>query len=240
MQEWLAQYAGPLDYQEILRYRAPSQTLPEDFPPPYVSRDLAFPYEAGLKFVQYLHQRGNWAAVNKAYANLPASTEQILHPEKYIAAEQSIEVVAPPLTDTLGSGWRLIDDDVLGEWTTYLVLRAGADVAAQLDEKTSLAASRGWGGDHYQVYFNDTISQIVLAAEWAWDTPRDATEFKQALTKYLDERYRGAKLDRDGGACWEANRQTSCLFATDKRTLWLLTPDSAILEAVLAAYPDFQ
>ena len=240
MQEWLQQYAGPLDYQDIIRYRPPSQTLPEDYPPPYVSRDLAFPYAAGLEFVQYLHQRGNWATVNKAYTNLPASTEQILHPEKYLADEQPIEVAAPPLTDTLGSGWRLIDDNVLGEWTTYLVLRAGADMAAQLDEKTSLAASRGWGGDHYQVYYNDPISQTVLAAEWVWDTPRDATEFKQALLKYLDERYRGAKLDRASGNCWEANHQTSCLFVKDKRTLWLLAPDSATLEAVLAAYPDFQ
>ncbi len=240
MQEWLQQYAGPLDYQDIIRYRPSSQMLPEDYPPPYVSRDLAFPYEAGLQFVQYLHRRGNWAAVNKAYTNLPASTEQILHPEKYVAAEPPIEVAAPPLTDTLGSGWRLIDDDVLGEWTTYLILGSGADVAAQLDEKTSLAASRGWGGDHYQVYFNDTISQTVLAAEWIWDTPRDATEFKQALLKYLDERYRGAKLDRASGNCWEANHQTSCFFVKDKRTLWLLAPHSATLEAVLAAYPDFQ
>lgn len=240
MQEWLQQYAGPLDYQDIVRYRPSSQMLPEDYPPPYVSRDLAFPYVAGLEFVQYLHRRGNWAAVNKAYANLPTSTEQILHPEKYVAAEQPIEVAAPPLTDTLGSGWRMIDDDVLGEWTTYLILSSGADVAAQLDERTSLAASRGWGGDHYQVYFNDAISQTVLAAEWIWDTPRDATEFKQALTKYLDERYRGAKLDRTGGDCWEANRQTSCLFVTDKRTLWLLAPDNTTLDKVLAAYPDFQ
>jgi hypothetical protein len=80
----------------------------------------------------------------------------------------------------------------------------------------------------------------VLAAEWIWDTPRDATEFKQALLKYFDERYRGAKLDRASGNCWEANHQTSCFFVNDKRTLWLLAPDSATLEAVLVAYPDFQ
>ncbi len=149
-------------------------------------------------------------------------------------------MAAPPLTDTLGSGWRLIDDDVLGEWTTYLILSSGADVAAQVDEKTALAASRGWGGDHYQVYFNDTISQTVLAAEWVWDTPKDATEFKQAMTKYLEERYRGSKLDHATDTCWEANHQTSCLLTSDKRTLWLLAPDVATLDALLTAYPDFK
>ncbi len=240
MQQWLRQYAGPQDYLDIVRYRPPSQTLPEDFPPPYVSRDLAFPYDAGLRFVEYLHNRGNWADVNKAYANLPASTEQILHPEKYLADEPPLEVSAPPLTDTLGAEWRSIDDNVLGEWTTYLILRAGADVAAQLKEDAALTASRGWGGDHYQVYYNDTVSQTVLAAEWVWDTPRDAAEFKQAMLNHLDERFRGAQLDHANGNCWQSNGQTSCLFSIEKGTLWLLAPDVSTLDAVLTAYPDFQ
>lgn len=240
MQQWWQQYAGPQDYQDILRYRPPRQTLPEDYPPPYVSRDLEFPYVEGLKFVEYLHQRGNWAEVNRAYDNLPASTEQILHPDKYLAGELPVAVNAPPLTDTLGAEWRLIDDNVLGEWTTYLILRAGADLAAQISEDDALAASRGWGGDRYQVYYNDVISQPVLAAEWVWDTPRDANEFRAALRDHLVERFRGLSIDRAGGDCWEANQQTSCLFVTGDRTLWLLTPDTTTLEAVLAQYPDFQ
>ncbi len=240
MQQWLKQYASPQDYLDLLHYQPPGQTLPEDFPPPYVSRDLDFPYEAGLKFVEYLYARGNWATVDKAYASLPDSTEQILHPEKYLAGEKPIEVAAPPLTDTLGSGWRLIDDNELGEWTTYLILASGADVAAQQKESVAFTASRGWGGDHYQIYYNDTLSQTVLAAEWAWDTPRDATEFRQAMFTYLDERFRGAKIDRTGGQCWESNHQTSCIFLTGQQTRWLLAPDLSTLNAVQSAYPDFQ
>ena len=240
MQQWFQQYAGPQDYQDILRYRPPSQTLPEEFPPPYVSRDLEFPYVAGLQFVEFLHQRGNWAEVNQAYDNLPDSTEQILHPEKYLAGEQPIEVAAPPLTPALGAEWRLIDDDVLGEWTTYLVLNAGADLSAQIDEAEALQASRGWGGDHYQVYHSDALGQTVLAVEWVWDTARDATEFEQALVKYLNERFRGAQIDHGSADCWESNHETSCLFNLDGRNLWLLAPDVAILDKVLTAYPDFQ
>jgi hypothetical protein len=240
MQQWWQQYAGPQDYQDILRYRPPSQTLPEDYPPPYVSRDLEFPYLAGTKFVETLYKRGNWAEVNRAYANPPASTEQILHPEKYLADEQPIEVSAPPLTDTLGAEWRLIDDNVLGEWTTYLILNAGADRAAQIKDATALKATQGWGGDHYQVYYNAVVSQTVLAAEWAWDTPWDANEFKAALTDHLAERFRGLKSDRAAGECWEANRQASCVFQQADRILWLLAPDIDLLAAVLLQYPDFQ
>jgi hypothetical protein len=240
MQQWWRQYAGPQDYQDILRYRPPSQTLPEDDPPPYVSRDLEFPYREGLSFIQFLYKRGNWAEVNRAYENPPASTEQILHPEKYLSNEQLIAVAAPPLTDTLGTDWRLIDEDVLGEWTTYLILSAGADLAAQLDDATALKAAQGWGGDHYRIYYNAVLSQTVLAAEWVWDTPRDAIEFKQAMLKHLRERFRGLKADRAAGNCWAANQQTSCFFFNGDKTLWLLAPDMTTLEAVLAQYPDFQ
>ena len=240
MQQWWRQYAGPQDYQDILRYRPPSQTLPEDYPPPYVSRDLEFPYLEGLKFVEFLHKRGNWAEVNRAYENLPASTEQILHPEKYIAGELPISLTAPPLTDTLGADWRLIDDNVLGEWTTYLILTAGADLAAQIPDDDAFKASQGWGGDHYQVYYNDVLSQTVLAAEWVWDTPRDANEFSAALIDHLTERFRGGKIDRAGGNCWEANQQTSCVFQQNDRILWLLAPEAGILETLLTQYPEFQ
>ncbi len=240
MEQWWRQYAGPQDYQDILRYRPPRQALPEDYPPPYVSRDLEFPYVEGLDFVQFLYKRGNWAEVNRAYERGPVSTEQILHPEKYLANEQPVVVVAPPLTHTLGANWRLIDDNVLGEWTTYLILGAGADLTAQIDDATALKAAQGWGGDHYQIYYNDVISQTVLAAEWVWDTPRDATEFKSAMLKYLDGRFRGDKLDRAGENCWESNQQISCILGNDDKSLWLLVPDAGILDAVLAQYPDFQ
>jgi hypothetical protein len=134
----------------------------------------------------------------------------------------------------------MIDDDVLGEWTTYLILNAGADLAAQIDDDDALAASRGWGGDRYQVYTNDVLDQAVLAAEWVWDTPRDATEFEAAMLKHLDERFRGSKIDRAAGDCWESNQQTSCFFLNGDKTLWLLASDLTTLEAVLAEYPEFQ
>ena len=43
---------------------------------------LIFPYVAGQTYVATLLGDG-WKAVDAAYARLPASTEQVLHPEKY-------------------------------------------------------------------------------------------------------------------------------------------------------------
>jgi hypothetical protein len=203
-------------------------------------KDLSFPYDHGLAFVSYLYRRGNWAEVNRAYAELPLSTEQILHPEKYVAGEAAIAVTDPPLSTALPSNWRLLADDVLGEWTTYLLLGYGAREAAQLPDETARAAAAGWGGDAYQVYYNEGAGAAVLAAHWVWDTQRDSGEFASALVAQQAARFEESAINRDGADCWELAGQVSCVLAAGGETLWLLAPDQSILNQLLALYPSFQ
>ncbi|MEW6284277.1 MAG: hypothetical protein AB1758_37025, partial [Candidatus Eremiobacterota bacterium] len=51
--------------------------------PPFVRRLVSDPYSLGLVFCAALRKKGGWQSVNGAFRRLPASTEQILHPEKY-------------------------------------------------------------------------------------------------------------------------------------------------------------
>lgn len=239
MDQWWNQYASPQDYQDILRYNPPWYTLPEQFPPPFAGRDGYFPYYEGLLFVEYIYERGNWAEVNKAYENLPLSSEQILHPDKYIQGEQPIEVAPFALESALGEGWREISRDSLGEWGTYLLLGYGADYEAQVDEFTALKASEGWGGDTYQVLYHDGDDSTALAAHWIWDTPTDASIFYDAISEYLKRRLRGSDIDRRDGDCWEANNQATCIFKQSRGVLWLFAPNQAILNTMLAEFPNF-
>ncbi|MBM4425101.1 MAG: hypothetical protein FJ030_17265 [Chloroflexi bacterium] len=242
MDKWFEQYATPQDYQDITRlaFRTNDTTLPEQFPPPYVIRDNVFPYREGLAFVEYLYQRGNWADVNRAYQNLPQSTEHILHPEKYIAREAVVSVEAPSLEGAIGAEWRHLKTNSLGEWTTFLLLAYGADIAAQLDDFTASQAAAGWGGDQYQVYYNDGAGEIIMALQWAWDSQADADEFREAMLAYQDQRFRGSKASRSDGDCWEANAQASCLFARGAQTLWILAPNQTLVNDILARYPNFR
>ncbi len=139
----------------------------------------------------------------------------------------------------LSEPWQPLIADTLGEWTTYLILGYGADNAAQLDDTTASIAAAGWGGDAYQIYYNPELEQTILAAEWAWDSDLDQTQFYQAMVDYLDQRFRGNRQDRLGGDCWDVNDQVSCLFRDGRRTLWLLTPDEQSLSSVLGAYPRY-
>ena len=233
-------FATKDDKKDLEKYQPPTLALPDDAAPLFITRDVAFVNEKGAQFVNALYQRGGWPAVNKALENLPDSTEQILHPEKYLAGEKPITVTTVPLTDTLGSAWKLIASDALGEWRTYLLLSSGLDEAARLSEDTAQQAAAGWGGDHYEVYLNPQTAQTVLAAQWAWDTPQDAAEFKQAMSAYLDLRFRGVKADVPGQECWLAKGQMTCLYtSTEGSLLWLLGPDLSTIEQVRQAYSGF-
>jgi hypothetical protein len=239
MDQWWDQYASVQDYQDILRYNPPWYTLPEQFPPPYASRDALFPYYEGRVFVEYLFDRGNWAEVNKAYQNPPESTEQILHPQKYLAGESPITVRPVDITPVLGEGWRELTTDTLGEWGTYLLLGYSSDIESQIDILTAETVAAGWGGDTYQIYYNDVLDQTVMSAHWIWDTNNDATQFNSAILDHMDARFRGAKVSRSDGECWEANNQASCLFRSGREFLWLLAPNQTVLNNVLAAAPGF-
>ncbi|NIV38831.1 MAG: hypothetical protein GWN58_58270, partial [Anaerolineae bacterium] len=59
------------------------------------------------------------------------------------------------LTSYLGQGWRQVEDNRLGEWTTFLLLAYSADLSAQIDIEVAEQAAAGWGGDHYQVFVED-------------------------------------------------------------------------------------
>ncbi|MCC7361329.1 MAG: hypothetical protein IT317_17720 [Anaerolineales bacterium] len=240
MYQWLNQYATPQDYKDFANYRPPEYNLPEEFPPPYVSQELDFPYTYGADFVQYLYNRGRWAEVNKAYERLPESTEQILHPEKYIAHEAPITVTDPSLAEALPAEWVMLEDDDLGEWMTFLILGYGADYEAMLPDDTAWTAANGWGGDHHQVYYQSDLDQTVLAAHWVWDTPRDNTQFADALRDYMDARLRGSKVPRTDGDCWEANNQAGCVFVANGETLWLYAPNQTLINDLLAFFPAFQ
>ncbi len=77
-----------------------------DLAPRSIRESLIFPYWNGAEFITQLYRRGGWAAVSKAYTNLPLSTEQILHPEKYFSYERPVKVALPDVSGLLNSGQR--------------------------------------------------------------------------------------------------------------------------------------
>ncbi len=239
-ERWVEQGASDLYKDAMPQYQALPEAINDPAAPPFVVHDVAFRREQGRAFVETLYQREGWSAVNNAYENPPISTEQILHPQKYVEGEQPIEVTAVPVPKAFGGGWQIITDEVLGEWRTYLLLSASVDEAARLSEETAQKAAAGWGGDRYRVYYDQETDQAALVIQWAWDTSEDAAEFQQAMNAYLDLRFRGAKSQVPDQTCWSGSRQMTCLYAAETGTLWVLAPNSGLVDQVRQVYPDFK
>ena len=194
--------------------------------PPIIRETFEFPYVAGQEFVQVLQEKG-WPAVDAAFADPPQSTEQILHPDKYFSRDEPQIVALPPLTDTLGAGWRLLEADTFGEFQTRLYL------AQRLDEATAGLASQGWDGDRYAVYAQDGAEVLVFAT--AWDSPADRKEFVAAYRQYAEGKYGGPAGASDPAALWwETPDQTAVLAWGEATALIVLGPDRATVDKALA------
>jgi hypothetical protein len=142
--------------------------------PAFLYEGLLFPYNSGLTFVAPIQTTGGWAAVDDLFVDLPVSTEQILHPEKFQAGEAPIEVALPD--GDVGDGWTVALQDTFGEFQTQIWLREAGVPTAE-----ATAAAAGWGGDRLAVLDGPGDAWAVVMRT-AWDTAADAREFEEAAT----------------------------------------------------------
>jgi hypothetical protein len=161
-----------------------------DHAPRALKESLLFPYDQGLTFTQQLYKRGGWAQVSQAFTDLPQSTEQVMHPDKYFAHDAPVKVSVLDMTAALGTGWRRIDYDVNGEWNYYEILAEYLP-----SDKDAERAAAGWGGDRYAVYEQAQTGNVLIAQATVWDTEQDAHEFADAYAKRVAKRYKDAAPD---------------------------------------------
>ena len=114
-------------------------------PARWLAESARFTYVDGFLFVARTRARQPWSAVDELWSDPPASTEQVLHPEKYDACEAPIAVDDALLPALPGFG-RPKSSDVLGE----LMIRAWLAVSAP--PEVAARAAAGWGGDRVGIY----------------------------------------------------------------------------------------
>jgi hypothetical protein len=204
--------------------------------PVFLRETLLFPYQEGQNFVAELHARGGVEAVNRAFARPPQSTEQVLHPEKYLEGKDPPKPVVIRLKPA--PGWRWIHENVVGE------LGVRAHLTPLLDLERASRVAEGWGGDRYVVYeVREPAGGWVLVWRSVWDTPGDAREFFDAMEAVFRDRFGGPET---GGPSAAKNSSAAALFysfASQKQALVLRgdavtlvdAPDNATLRGVLAS-----
>ncbi|HMF57035.1 MAG TPA: hypothetical protein VK619_11895, partial [Pyrinomonadaceae bacterium] len=162
-----------------------------------------------------------WAAISKAFTELPQSTEQILHPAKYFAHEAPVKISLRDIASQLGADWKRIDSDVNGEWGYYEILREYLRSGTEADH-----AAEGWGGDRYNVYENQRTGGIVIAQMSAWDSEADAIEFynayaKRTIARYPNSTETNGSRPEDTSRVWQTNEGAVVMERRGQRVMIL-------------------
>jgi hypothetical protein len=228
---WFMNHASAEDRTDIFDFYDDFEQPMMDSSPDFISEDFLFPYENGLEFVQYLYDRGGWDAVDQAYADLPVSTEQILHPERY-PDDKPIPVNLPELSQILGEGWVDIDQNVMGEWYTYLILAHGLEEDARLNEDDAAEAAEGWGGDAYIVFYNAEAASTVMVLRTLWESSKETDEFVDAFKSYARDRFGRPEENRSDYVLWQGDAEVHALHIETVYTTWILAPDETTTNLV--------
>jgi type II secretory pathway pseudopilin PulG len=172
------------------------------------------PYSDGPAFIRLARNVGGWDAVNALYENLPASSEQVIHPERY-RADPPTNVT---LDDATSDEWERVrppdrpDYARVGEASllsmfvfpyydsggqTEIVQPAqwfNQNETGNISDFNPLnyesPYSTGWDGDRLHVYRNES-GELAYVWKLAWDSPQDTQQFAEGYREVL--RYWGAE-----------------------------------------------
>jgi hypothetical protein len=172
-----------------------------------IKENILFPYMHGLTFISYLFGHGGWEKINDAYIKTPVSTEQIVHPEKYIIGEMPVPV---EISESLNNvkGYKLVEKNTLGEFNINLMLKK------HLTSQIASKASTGWGGDTFLILENKERNDFILIWKTVWDSEEDAVDFLDVYKLYTKRKYHKITEKNTG-------RTDDFIFTKDNRFVFI-------------------
>ncbi|MGD2104022.1 MAG: hypothetical protein PVJ55_02765 [Anaerolineae bacterium] len=189
-----------------------------------------FPYTEGREFAAYFLEDGGWQSLNSCYGHPPRSTEQILHPSRFLGLDtpgeepdQPSTVVVPDLGPVLGDGWQLLLKDTLGEFAVRLYLQQA------LPEKRASSMADGWDGDTLVAWEGEEGRRLVVWRS-VWDTNEEAAEFEEGVTLLIPQRHYPAQPVEPPrglpGRWWETGDGAVHLLRSARHVLLVRGPDT--------------
>jgi len=170
------------------RQRAVMAQLQSEMPvftraPLWLRETLIFPYLGGADFVAWFvrtHPK------QEPYgAAMPASTEQILHPERYAAGDEPVALSFSGSTPDV-----VRYEDGLGEFEIGVLFNV---LLRDSTEERGQVAAQGWGGDRYRVYGAHADALVWYSV---WDDAAARDRFAWTLTSAWAARRAGTAARR--------------------------------------------
>jgi hypothetical protein len=153
--------------------------------PPYIRDGLLFPYLEGARFSQeFLKAHTGWSDLHLLFEHPPVSTQQIMQPDFYLKGVGPAAVVLPPWKGLVPANWKLLEENVMGEFGLQEVLKQF------LDLPRAEALSIAWDGDRYAVFEDPTTKQTPLVFRLALQTSDDTLHFFGQYSEALEMKYK--------------------------------------------------
>jgi hypothetical protein len=144
--------------------------------PEIIKQQLIMPYIYGLRFVTTVFQKKKWKGLKRVLSSPPDSTEQVLHPDKFLKQEKPDEV---DIKYKPGK-YPLYHSGVIGEHYLNVLL---------MDKKQSgyVDYALGWGGDTYKIYGN--AASYFMIWKSVWDKEKYCSSFYFDFRRFIERRY---------------------------------------------------
>jgi hypothetical protein len=147
---------------------------------------LLMPYVEGLRFVNTVFKKKKWKGMNEILHDPPESSEQILHPDKYLKREKPVKVTISYKPE----GYDLFHSGVIGEYYLNVLLKPRNNL--------SLADyANGWGGDTFHIYKKpknkqDSTNSYFLVWKSTWDRDKKVnycSHFYTDFKRFIERRF---------------------------------------------------
>jgi hypothetical protein len=190
--------------------------------PLVVQEMMLFPYLSGAEFMRAFRGKN---PTGTPFDAMPSSTEQILHPGRYLGErDQPTTVTLPPLR-----GVTTTNENSVGEFTTRLFLYEHLR-----DAPAATSGATGWDGDRFALVRTARGEGVVWAT--VWDTAIDAGDFYNLLDRTIDRRYGPSEARDFPGLTAAGGSSTGRAYTVGGRSVGVVT--SVVAGRSIVVYVD--
>ncbi|MGH9628465.1 MAG: hypothetical protein ACRD7E_09025, partial [Bryobacteraceae bacterium] len=180
----------------IDRMNDASDSVSESYPvlrgaPLYLKASLLFPYKQGLQFHQSIVEKMGSKAFAEVFRNPPATTQQVLHPEKYL---HELKPTVPELPLVPGaSRYSTLIEGTLGEFDHSVLL----EQYLSKDESRQLAPK--WRGGVFELLEHKKNKRSVLRYASIWEDRESAEKMFAAYKAILKGKWKNMRIAAETG-----------------------------------------
>ncbi len=154
--------------------------------PLYIRESLVFPYADGLAFQDAVFRKMGQAAFSEVFTRPPASSGQILHPERYLGRGGVIIPAPPPLPES--REFRRLSDGTLGEM----------DFRTLLSQYTTAAEGEALAehlvGGSYELFEHKKEKFPVLGVASTWDSNESARKYFEQYRRVMQGKWKKLEI----------------------------------------------